>query len=119
MTTLIIQPNECTIKTTNYEAQESVLSEAMLICDDALKKGQNHKRIYGLLSALFFMLLCITVATDAPYGFNILYHVLRVLITVILIFTIIMATLWNKIERNAVLAGRLAMEVSLKRTLKK
>lgn len=117
--TLIINPNESNVRNKDNSTLETVLNESILICDDAIKKCINHKRIYGFFSVILFLLLIITISTDAPFGLNVLYHIVRVILTVFLIFTIIMATLWNKIERNAVIAGRLAMEVSLRKPLKK
>lgn len=114
---LLISSNEKVDTKFDSQSHETVLNEAMVVCDDALRKCVNHKRAYGYISGLLFMILCVAIATDAPYGFNVLYQISKVTLTVFLIFTLIMATLWNKIERNAVLAGRLAMEVSLKRTI--
>lgn len=112
--TLTINPNATTSKSIDYSIQEAILNESTKVCDEAVKRLLSHKRIYWILSIILFILLLATVVTEAPYGCKIFYHVIRVVLTGCIIYTIIMATLWNKIENNAVIAGKLTMEISLK-----
>lgn len=94
------------------ESQKMILNESIEICDAALRRLIIQKRVYWFFSFILIGLLITTIVTNPPFGYSIIYHILRVVLTGALCFTIIMASLWNRIERNAVLAGKLTMEVS-------
>lgn len=96
------------------ESLKAILGECIEVCDTALRRLVTQKRVFWFFSFVLFCLLIATIATDAPFGYAVIYHVLRVLLTGALCFTIVMASLWNMIERNAVVAGKLTMEVSLR-----
>lgn len=116
--TLKISQNESsTLNSSN--SCGSILQESVEVCNTALKRLVSHKRAYWFITAVLFMLLVTTATTEAPFGFTISYHIIRIFITVLMGFTLIMATLWNMIETNAILAGKLAMEVNLKSNGKK
>lgn len=43
-----------------------------------------------------------------------MFTVLRVIVSGLVLFFVFMATLWNSMEANGILAGKLAMEISLR-----
>lgn len=96
------------------EKKKYDLEESVSLCDKQLKKLVKHKLIYCFLTFVLFILLLVTLVTDAPWEANIVYIILQILITCLMVFTILMATIWNKIERHAVIANKLAMEVNLR-----
>lgn len=98
-------------------AYKTVLLESINIFDEAMNRLNYHKRLYWFLTTFLFFMLFVTVGMDAPFNFIKIYHVFRVLMTIVLCFTLVMATLWNNIEYNAVLAGKSNMEVNLKQLL--
>lgn len=94
------------------DSLKMILNESINICDVALHRLVIQKRVYWSFSLILIGLLITTIVTNPPFGYSIIYHILRVVLTGVFCFTIIMASLWNRIERNAVLAGKLTMEVS-------
>lgn len=117
--TLKVSRNEGSEKKCDLSTRASVLSECIEVCNVALNTLLNHKRVYWFFTVFFFLLLTTTVVMDSLFGKAVLIHVARVVITILLGFTFIMATAWNMIERNALIAGKLAMQVSLKQTVEK
>lgn len=105
---------KCDICETNLDkdSQKMILNESIQVCDVALRRLVIQKRVYWIFSFILIALLVTTIVTNPPFGYPIIYHVLRVVLTGVSCFTIVMATLWNRIEKNAVLAGKLTMEVS-------
>lgn len=112
--TLKIIRNEVPVRIFDVSARTTVLKESIDVCNIATKRLINQKRCYWFFTAILFVLLITTVATEAPFGQKVVYHIVRVLITCAMGFTFIMATLWNMIETNAVVAGKLAMELNMK-----
>lgn len=110
--TLSIEKCETCGPNLDKETQKLILNESIQICDVALRRLVIQKRVYWFFSLILIGLLITTIVTNPPFGYPIIYHILRVLLTGVLFFTIIMASLWNRIERSAVLAGKLTMEVS-------
>lgn len=94
------------------DGQRMLLTESIQICEAALRRLVVHKRVYWLFSFILLGLLVATVVTNPPFGYPVIYHILRLLLTGVLCFTLIMATLWNGIEKHAVLSGKLTMEAS-------
>lgn len=117
--TLTLEKTDKAKQNLNENVQNSILKEGIEICEDALKKLVYHKQVYWFFSALLLMGLTITMAFDVPGRFFIAYHIFKVLLSFLLVFTVVMASLWNRIESHAILAGKLGMEVSLKRIREK
>lgn len=114
-TTLVINRKEIPDRIKDLEQKKLVLEESLVVLEEALCRLKTHKIIYLIFSLVLFVILMVSVVLDSPFGYAILFYVLRALITVLMVFTIIMATIWNKIEKHAVLAGKLAIQVTLKR----
>ncbi|XP_018568210.1 putative neutral sphingomyelinase [Anoplophora glabripennis] len=113
--TLVINRKEIPDRIRDLEQKKIVLEDSLVVLEDALRRLNTHQLIYLIFSLVLFITLLVSAVLDSPVGYAILFYVLRALITVLMVFTIIMATIWNKIERHAVLAGKLAIEVTLKK----
>ena len=107
------------IETGDTENRYSILKESIEICERALKHLKIHKIFYWIITSLMFLLVVGSIPFDAPYAYKYLVHVLRVLITCLICYTLMMGSLWNNIESHGILAGKLAMEVSLKQISEK
>lgn len=99
----------------NENDVKNILDECDIILNQALNNLVTHKRIYIIFSILLMCSLISTVIIDAPAGFVVVYNIFRVVIGILLVFSILMGFIWNKIEKHGVLAGKLAIEKSLKR----
>jgi sphingomyelin phosphodiesterase 2 len=88
----------------------SSLKEALQVCDAALRNIANDRRNYWLAFGIFVVLLA---ALPFTYdGSRIVHYTLTVthlLLTLVAVFCLIMATVWNRIERHGILAGKLAI----------
>lgn len=93
----------------------AVLKESIQICNDALSNLKTTAIIYWFITAFLFLLLVSSIPFDAPFGYRYVIHIVRGLLTLFLTFTLIMGSLWHKIESHGILSGRLAMEATLKK----
>ncbi|KAF5277596.1 hypothetical protein FQA39_LY06089 [Lamprigera yunnana] len=117
--TLKLSKHEGSNNKFDVSKRESVLSECIEVCNDALQTLVNHKRLYWFLTAVLFLTLMTTFSMDNLFGKAILVHMARIILTFVLGFTFIMATAWNMIETNAMIAGKLAMQICLKQSTEK
>ncbi|KAJ3658126.1 hypothetical protein Zmor_009884 [Zophobas morio] len=113
--TLVISKNDVLAAKEDLQMKKTVLEESIQICDEALKSLGHNKYLYWFFTFVLFVLLVTTLATNSPFGLNFVYHILKVVITVFMFYTLIMATIWNKIEKHAVIAGKLAMSTALRK----
>lgn len=90
------------------------LNEAIDVCRDNLEKLRSHKTIYFTMALGVMMTLFYLIDMVPPYGLKTMFTVLRVIVSGLVLFFVFMATLWNSIEVNGVLSGKLAMEISLR-----
>lgn len=89
------------------------LNEAIDICKENLEKLRSHKTIYFTMALAVMMTLCYLIDMVPPYGLKTMFTVLRVIVSGLVLFFIFMATLWNSIEANGILSGKLAMDIAL------
>lgn len=61
----------------------------------------------------FMLLLFVIDIITPPYGFQLLYTSFKIFLSILITFFMVMATFWNAIESNGILAGKLAMDISL------
>nr|XP_023030149.1 putative neutral sphingomyelinase [Leptinotarsa decemlineata] len=99
----------------DQENLKSVLKDCLNVVDHALNKLITHKIVYFTFAIILFIVLLVSLIFDAPEGFFVVFSVLRALIVVLITFCLLMATIWNKMEKHGVLAGKLAIEMSLKK----
>jgi sphingomyelin phosphodiesterase 2 len=97
--------------TINKEEYMKALKESCAVCDAALERLNRDKQSYWIYSAAFFFTLLCTIGLEAPLSCFKTYNIIRIIVTILLCFTIIMATIWNRMEVNAVLTGKLGIEV--------
>lgn len=90
------------------------LSDCIYLCDETLKLLRSHRTFYLSAAAAVFVVLVTVMDASAPYGFGWLFIALRVALSGAVLFALGMATLWNWSETNAVLGGRLAMQIALR-----
>uniref|UniRef100_A0A0K8TSH4 sphingomyelin phosphodiesterase n=1 Tax=Tabanus bromius TaxID=304241 RepID=A0A0K8TSH4_TABBR len=92
----------------------AALNESIAICDDILHKLHNHRIVYLTSALIFSILLFIVIDISPPYGFKLVYLIIKVILSGMIIFCIFMGTLWNIMEKNGILSGKLSMEIALR-----
>lgn len=91
----------------------NILKEAINICNDSLENLTSHRKTYFMLSTVVLVGFLCVMDLVPPYGLKTAYLFVKILLSGLILFFIIMATMWNQIERHGVLSGKLAMEVLL------
>lgn len=96
----------------------SSLKEAAAICEIALRSVQRQRFWYLLSGFILFIPLiwsitlnCMNTSLSIDIGLN----VLRIFLTAVLCYTLFMSSIWNSVEKNALRAGCLAIEIYLKK----
>lgn len=115
--TLYLNSKEILHNFINDEIKQTTLEESVGVCNDALANLMKNKTTYFLMSFFLFVILLVTFCISSPVGYVVLFYIFKLLLSIIIIFSILMATIWHRIEKHGILAGKLAMEISLK-TLK-
>lgn len=98
----------------NEEANRVTLEESVSVCNDALQHLMKEKVKYLLFTVFVFFLLLLVFCVSSPVGYVALFYILKLLLSILMLFSFLMATIWNKIEKHGILSGKLAMEVTLK-----
>lgn len=86
---------------------QETIEEAIKVCREATVTITKSKKLFLMTGGLIFMFLLGSV------GFwpnNIMTDILKIIMTGISFYYIIMGTLWNKIEMNSLKAGLTALE---------
>lgn len=91
---------------------ESMLLEGVAVMDAGLENVAKHKVCYWIISIL--LLAVIIGSFFYVPEFEAVLDCLRILLTIIMSYTFVMATLWNMIETNTLYATKLAMQINLK-----
>lgn len=90
------------------------LKEALQVCDVALKNLANDKRNYWLV---FVVIVVLLAALQFSHGESNLLHytlvVSHLLLVILALFCFVMATVWNRIERHGIVAGKLGISTRL------
>lgn len=92
------------------------LKEAVGICRSSLKSVRRQRIWYLLSGGLLAVPLIWTLGLDcmtASIGITIGVNIGRIFFTAILCYALFMSTLWNSVERNALKACCLAIEIHL------
>ncbi|XP_055682928.1 putative neutral sphingomyelinase [Lutzomyia longipalpis] len=90
------------------------LTESIQICEDSLKQLDSSRKFYLWMSFAIIITLIMFSDFEAPYGFQMAYISVRVLLAILMGYFLFMGTLWNIIERHGILAGKLEMEIALR-----
>lgn len=109
------------IKTSNVSEEAAVnkaeyvnaLQESVAVCNAALAQLKQHKQSYWLYSTALFLLLLCTIGSENPFSYFKTYNIIRIVVTIMFCYTVFMAGIWNRMEVNAVLTGKLGIEVVL------
>ena len=97
------------------ESSIETLNEALQVCDAALKNLSNDRRNYWLTFGVLTVLLAALPFTyDGSLVVHYTMNVVHLLLTLLAVFCLIMATVWNRIERHGILAGQLGISIRLK-----
>lgn len=112
--TLSIDSTNSHCKTQDNDKLKCILGETIEVCEDAMKRLSYSKQVYWFISAVCLLILILTSAMDPPFGRHVLFLIFKILITCLFCFTAVMGTLWNQIELNALIAGKMSMEINLK-----
>lgn len=110
-------PLSATSTTTDDNGLVEALNEAIDVCHDNLDKLRSHKKVYFTMALTVMVTLFYLIDMVPPYGLKTMFTVLRVIVSGLMLFFVFMATLWNSIETNGILSGKLAMEISLRNVL--
>ncbi|CAG9865285.1 unnamed protein product [Phyllotreta striolata] len=94
---------------------ETVLRDSLAVLNKALNDLASSRICYGFVFVVLSCVLVVSFAFGVPPGYSVIYDFARVLLTIFAAFFLLMATIWVKIERHGLLAGKLAMEISLKK----
>lgn len=94
----------------------SALKAGITVCEEALNKIARVKIWYYIVAiTLFLTLLSMPTVSNIPVLYSGTYQMTVVIASGIIFFTIIMATIWNKMEHHGILGGKLRMQVVLER----
>lgn len=112
---------EISLSTINLNDKQLIqqdLEEGINIYNRGLKQLKNDKWIYYFFSLIFLILVLVLSGIQFLQD-NMFYNVLIAIpLIAIFCYTLIMATLWNRIEMNALRAGLNALTINLDNLLK-
>lgn len=100
----------------NLDVTDS-LKEAIEICETALKSVQRQRFWYLLSGCILIIPLIWSLGLncmDRSIGIDIGLNILRIFLTAILCYALFMSSIWNNVEKNALKAGCLAIEIYIK-----
>lgn len=93
----------------DLERQCEVLQKALEICETALGRVGSHRKQYWMISVALLLVLIAVLWVE--WGITPLVP----FITALMCYMIFMATLWNNMEVNGIIAGKLGMEITKSR----
>ncbi|XP_004927793.1 putative neutral sphingomyelinase isoform X2 [Bombyx mori] len=88
-------------------AFQETITQAIKVCRDATTNLSKSKKLYLLSGGLIFMFLLGSVGFWPNF---LIYDVLKLLITALCFYNLVMGSLWNQIEMNSLKAGLNALE---------
>lgn len=92
------------------------LKEALGICESALKSIKCQRIWFLIVSCVLLVPLLLSMGFDyqtTSIGISVALNIGRLFLTAILCYAIFMSSLWTSVEKNALRAGCLAMELHL------
>lgn len=98
-----------------YKSEENVrtIRESITTCDQSLMKIASSRTVF-LTLALIILCMLFQFIDMRPYsGFSSVYLIGKVLLCGLVMYFVFMGTIWNRLERNGILSGKLAMQISL------
>ncbi|XP_012157991.1 putative neutral sphingomyelinase isoform X2 [Ceratitis capitata] len=92
----------------------AVLHESISLCESSLDQLNVDRIFYYSVGVILAFILVVFLEYPAPLGFKTFYIILKFLISGILMFCIFMGSVWNYMELNGILSGKVAMELMLR-----
>ncbi|XP_014096081.1 putative neutral sphingomyelinase isoform X1 [Bactrocera oleae] len=92
----------------------AVLHESISLCETSLDQLNTDRIFYYSVAVILAFILVVFLEYPSPLGFRTLYIILKLLISGGLLFCIFMGSVWNYMEWNGVLSGKVAMELMLR-----
>ncbi|XP_017468056.1 PREDICTED: putative neutral sphingomyelinase isoform X1 [Rhagoletis zephyria] len=107
---------EAFIKTNEYlvSRRVDVLQESISLCEMSLDQLNIDRIFYYSVAVILAFILVVFLEYPAPVGFRTLYIIFKFSISVALLFCIFMGSVWNYMELNGILSGKVAMELMLR-----
>lgn len=98
-----------------YKSEENVrtIRESIAVCDQSLLKIASSRTVYLTLALIMLCMLFQFIDMQASYGLGSVYLLFKVALSGMVMYFLFMGTIWNKLERNGILSGKLAMQTSL------
>lgn len=99
--------------TDNLDVTDS-LKEAVIICENGLKSVQRQRFWYALSAGMLIVPLIWSIwlnCMNMSLAIDISLNIICILLTAILCYTLFMSSIWNSVEKNALKAGCLAIEI--------
>ncbi|OXU23225.1 hypothetical protein TSAR_014811 [Trichomalopsis sarcophagae] len=97
------------------------LKEAINVCEAALRNVRRQRLWYLIASLILIIPLVWSMGLDylmTNFESSIGFNLLRLFVTSVLCYTLFMSTIWNSLEKNALKAGCMAMELHLLKLLR-
>ncbi|XP_011331930.1 putative neutral sphingomyelinase isoform X2 [Ooceraea biroi] len=99
---------------TNSPNVTDSLKEAIEICENALRSVQRQRFWYLLSGCILSIPLLWSIGLNClntSLGIDIGLNIARIFLTAILCYTLFMSSIWNSVEKNALKAGCLTIEI--------
>lgn len=114
------QESRLSVKEKEEKSKEDVatIQESIKLCAESLHLLNQNKTVYFILALLSTIILALFIDMHAGFGLWTIYVLIKVGISGTILFFIFMATMWNRLEKNGIMAGKLAMEISLENKYK-
>ncbi|KAG8321041.1 Sphingomyelin phosphodiesterase 2, neutral membrane (Neutral sphingomyelinase) [Homalodisca vitripennis] len=93
------------------EEMMTCLCEGTGVISEAVKQLYwSRVHYWSMISTIIFGLACLCLFSDIPETYSRAFQLSLVILTAVIIFAFIMATVWNKIEQNALRSTMMAMQ---------
>lgn len=86
---------------------DETIQQTIKVCQEARDDLTKSKKLYLILGGLIFMFL---IGTVGFWTNNILHDILKLFISGLCFYYLIMGTIWNRMELNSLKAGLSALE---------
>lgn len=110
------QNYEACLKTDEYlvTRRVAVLQETISLCEMSLDQLNVDRIFYYSVAVILAFILIVFLEYPAPVGFKTLYIIFKFLISGVLLYSVFMGSVWNYMELNGILSGKVEMELMLR-----
>lgn len=92
----------------------AVLHDSISLCETSLDQLNVDRIFYYSVAVILGFILVVFLEYPSTLGFRTLYIILKLLVSGVLLFCIFMGSVWNYMEWNGILSGKVAMELMLR-----